>query len=208
MVSSSRQLRRNEPRDVALPNFLIIGAAKAGTTSLYRYLEQHPEVYMSPVKEPKFFALGGERLDYRGPGDEARMRGASVTSLEDYRELFRGVSTETAVGEASTLYLYSERAAARIKHHVPDVKLIAVLRNPVDRAYSDFLHLVRDGIEPLTDFPQALEAEESRIRSRWAPMWHYRRRGFYHPQLKPESTEGGRRVSVLKQQEGAPVLLG
>ena len=183
LPSSSRE-RTNESRGAALPNFLIIGAAKAGTTSLYHYLGQHPQVYMSPVKEPKFFALEGQQLDYRGPGDAERMKSASVTTLQDYQELFEGVSTEIAVGEASTLYLYSEKASASIKHHLPEVKLIAVLRNPVDRAYSNFLYLVRDGIEQLNDFSQALEAEESRIRGRWAPMWHYRQRGFYYLQMK------------------------
>ena len=163
-----------------MPNFLVIGAAKSGTTSLYHYLAQHPDVYMSPVKEPKFFALEGESPSFRGPGDG---EADAVTTLEGYRALFEGANGESAVGEATPLYLYLERALGRIKHHVPEAKLIAVLRNPVERAYSSFLHKVRDGRETTTDFAEALALEEERIREGWAYGWHYKRRGFYHEQI-------------------------
>jgi hypothetical protein len=165
-----------------MPNFLVIGASKSGTTSLYRYLEQHPEIFMSPVKEPKFFAYEGEKPDFRGPGDRLTIRD-TMTDLKDYEALFEGASDEKALGEASPIYLYSEKAVQRIKHHVPEAKLIAVLRDPAERAYSSFLHKTRDGREPLADFGEALEAEDGRIRDRWAPGWHYGRRGFYHEQL-------------------------
>ncbi|PLS87415.1 MAG: sulfotransferase [Actinobacteria bacterium] len=165
-----------------MPNFLVIGAAKAGTTSLYHYLNQHPEVFMSPVKEPKFFALEGEKPDFRGPGDREAWREA-ISSLDAYQALFEGVTDEKVVGEASPLYLYSEKAPARIKHHVPEARLIAVLRDPVERAYSQFLHKVRDGKEPLADFARAIEAEEGRVKENWAYGWHYKRRGFYYRQL-------------------------
>ena len=163
-----------------MPNFLVIGAAKSGTTSLYHYLAQHPDVFMSPVKEPKFFALEGERPSFRGPGDG---EADAVTTLEGYRKLFEGADGESALGEASPLYLYLEKALARIKHHVPEARLIAVLRNPVERAYSSFLHKVRDGRETTTDFAEALALEEERIRAGWAYGWHYKRRGFYHEQI-------------------------
>jgi hypothetical protein len=171
---------------MTLPNFLIIGAAKAGTTSLYDYLKQHPQIYMSSVKEPKFFAVEGEVLDFRGPGDldaTGPKRGV-VTELNAYQELFKDVSNEIAIGEASPWYLYIPKASSRIKHYIPDAKLIAILRNPVDRAYSNFLHITRFGREPLTDFAEALQAEEERIRARWEPHWHYKQMGFYYVQLK------------------------
>lgn len=167
---------------MTMPNFLIIGAAKSGTTSLYHYLGQHPQVYTSPVKEPRFFALEGEKLDFHGPGDQKALRG-SVTDIETYRGLFAGVSDEIAVGEASPLYMYSAKAPGRIERHIPEVKLVAILRNPAERAYSGFLHLVRDGLEPLDNFGRALEAEEDRIRRKYAPHWWYREGGFYHAQL-------------------------
>jgi hypothetical protein len=166
---------------MTLPNFLVIGAAKSGTTSLYRYLKQHPQVYMSPVKEPHFFTHEGERPNFRGPGDEW-MNTTFVYRLGDYRKLFAGVSDEKAIGEASTWYLGNPKAPDRIRHYIPEAKLIAILRNPVDRAYSAYLHLVRIGQEWL-DFARALREEEARIKANWNDIWHYKRGGFYHAQL-------------------------
>lgn len=165
-----------------LPNFLIIGAHKGGTTSLYHYLKQHPQVFMSSQKEPRFFALEGDPLDYRGPNDPASR--CDRATLAAYAELFEGVSSEAAIGEASTLYLYHERAPGRILHYVPDAKLIAVLRDPVDRAYSNFVYGRRDGFEPLEDFRDALASEDERVVQRWGPLWHYKRKGFYARQLR------------------------
>jgi len=163
---------------MTMPNFLVIGEARCGTTALYHCLKQHPQIYMSPVKEPKFFAYEGEELDFRGPGDMKAHRTA-ITDLESYRALFNGVADERAVGEVSPVYLYSHKAPERIGHHIPDSKLIAILRHPAERAYSSFLKLVRDNREPLTDFAQALEQEPQRIRDNWEPFWFYKLRGFY-----------------------------
>lgn len=167
---------------MTMPNFLIIGPAKSATTSLYQYLNQHPEIYMSPVKEPRFFAYEGENLDFAGPGDEIVAK-SSITALDSYRALFDGVKNEAAIGEASPNYLYVPKAPERIRHHIPDARLIAILRNPVERAYSNFMHNIRDGFEPLSDFGQVLREEQTRIRNRWAPRWHYRNQGFYYAQL-------------------------
>lgn len=164
-----------------MPNFLIIGAAKAGTTSLYGYLEQHPQVYMSSIKEPRFFALEGEKLDFRGPAQS--INHTSVTTLAEYFQLFEEATAQTAIGEASTVYLSHPLAAERIKHYIPDVKLIAVLRDPAERAFSSYLHLVRDGYETLS-FAEALEAEPVRIKENWQPLWYYKERGFYYRQLQ------------------------
>jgi Sulfotransferase family len=173
---------------MTLPNFLIIGAMKAGTTSLYHYLKQHPQVYMSNIKEPNFFALEGSNLNFNGAEGKERIqrwvKQESVTNIEEYRALFRRAANETAIGEASPLYLYSPEAPYRIRHYVPEAKLIAILRNPVERAYSAFLYMTRDGREPLREFSQALQAEESRIRDHWEWIWHYRHLGFYYTQLK------------------------
>jgi hypothetical protein len=166
-----------------LPDFLVIGAEKSGTTSLDRYLNQHPGIYMSPLKEPRFFALEGHKLDFDGPGDQtAAVQRSSVTTLDEYRALFCEASGEQAVGETSPIYLYLPEAADRIRRYVPEAKVIAVLRNPVDRAYSAYLHKVREGRETL-GFAEALEREEARLQSNWAPGWAYKRIGFYHAQL-------------------------
>ena len=167
-----------------LPNFLVVGAQKCGTTALYYHLKQHPQVYMSPEKEPHFFALEGETIVFRGPRDKEILDHIAVTDIEAYRELFAGVSNETAVGEASAVYLYSPKAPGRIRYHVPDAKLIIIIRQPAERAYSSFLHMVRDGREPFKDFERALEEEEARVRDNWSPIWHYKRAGFYHDQLE------------------------
>ena len=165
-----------------LPNFLVIGAAKAGTTAVYDYLKQHPQIYMSPLKETNFFALEGQEVRFRGLGDDGTINALSLTTLDAYLAQFGGVVHETAIGEASPLYLYSPRAADRIRHYIPDAKLIAILRNPVERAFSAFSHLVRDRREPL-DFGRALDAEDVRVHQGWEHIWHYTRMGFYHAQL-------------------------
>jgi hypothetical protein len=167
-----------------MPNFLIVGAAKSGTTALYEYLKQHPQVFMSFNKEPHFFAFEGKRPDFQGPGDQELYDDIGVSDIEVYRALFRGVAKETAIGEASVYYLYLPRARERIQHYVPDVKIIAILRDPAERAYSNFLHMIRDRKEPLSDFARALQAEEDRIQNNWGPLWHYRQVGFYYEQLK------------------------
>lgn len=165
------------------PNFAIIGTAKSGTTSLHHYLKQHPQVYVSPQKETNFFAFEGQEDWFRGPGDERDLRTAVITDPATYRKQFEAVSGEIAVGESSTWYLYSTRAAAKMRSRLPEAKLIAMLRNPVDRAFSSYLHLVREGREELS-FEEALLAEEERIAKRWAFMWHYRRAGFYAEQVE------------------------
>jgi len=166
-----------------LPNFLVIGAAKSGTTALYYHLKSHPQIFMSPIKEPAFFAMDGRLPDYSAPPGVVLPRRHLVTVEHEYRALFEGVTTERAIGEASP-YLGNPQAAERIRRTLPDVRLVAVLRNPIDRAYSNYLHQVRDGVEPCTDFRDALEAEEGRIRANWSPFWHYKGLGFYHHQLR------------------------
>lgn len=166
-----------------MPNFLIIGAGKGGTTSLYHYLGQHPDIYMSPLKEAKFFAYEGEQRVFTGPSDKEKNEGL-ITTLDRYQALFQGATVEKAVGEASPHYMFVPKACERIKHHIPRANLFAVLRDPIDRAFKSFLHLIRDGREPIRDFAKALEQEDQRMRDGYAPIWAYKGMGFYHTQLK------------------------
>ena len=166
-----------------LPDFLIIGAAKSGTTSLYRYLSQHPDVFTSPVKEPNFFAFAGEKVDFQGPGDAQNANAWSVTTLDKYRALFDEADDTAVAGEASFTSLYMPAAPACVQRHCPDVKLIALLRDPAERAYSSFAFRLQAGHEPCFDFETALNCEETRIRQNWSPAWHYQRLGFYYAQL-------------------------
>ena len=141
-----------------LPNFLIIGVQKAGTSSIYEYLKQHPDVYMSPLKETNFLSRDWSLEDpakHQKRNEERRAYGRRecIDSIDKYQDLFDGVTTEAAIGEASPNYLFrSEKAIAQIQKYVPDAKLIAILRNPVERAYSDYLMHVREEIqgEPLS----------------------------------------------------------
>lgn len=166
-----------------MPNFIIIGTAKAGTTSLCNYLAQHPQIYMSPIKEPHFFSFEKKDLKFNGPGDREISK-KFITNIQDYYGLFKNVSEEKAIGEASSTYLYISKAAERIHRVIPETRLIVILRNPVDRAYASYLHLVRDGRESTSDFAIALQLEKERIKNNWMPLWHYLNRGFYYSQLK------------------------
>jgi hypothetical protein len=146
-----------------LPNFFIIGAPKAGTTSLYHYLDQHPEIFMSAIKEPHFFAAEvreehgdpefrrrmalesrGLRDFLSGPMREKRF-GGIVADWEDYLRLFANASNESALGEASGCYLWSPTAPGRIAERIPNAKILVMLRDPADRAFSQYLHGLGNG---------------------------------------------------------------
>lgn len=166
-----------------LPNVLMIGAARCGTTALYHLLKQHPQIFLPVQKELDFFPAEGKKLNFRGPCDY-NMNNRAVTRLEKYASYFSEVKDEKAVLEISPWYLYSEIAAERIYHHIPDVKIVVMLRNPVDRAFSHYVLMRKLGFEPLLDFSEALKEEERRIRDNWAFGWHYLRVGLYAEQLK------------------------
>lgn len=170
-------------RDSVLPNLLILGAAKSGTSSLYRYLGQHPQVFMSRFKEPTFFVWEGREYDIRGPGVEPIGK-RMVKDIDSYLRLFSDGSHERIRGEASTGYLHTPGVAERIRHHVPEAKLMAILRNPIDRAYSAFLHAQRLGLEPMSDFEQALDAEPHRVSTGWIGLTAYTTVGMYAEQLE------------------------
>ena len=163
-----------------MPNFLIVGAAKSGTTSLYSYLNQHPDIFMPKWKELSFF-IG----DPAGPIHK-------VKKPEFYHKVFSKVTHQAAVGEASTIYLYDESTPKRIKEILGTIKIIIVLRNPVDMAYSLYNHQVRKEGETLKNFEAALEAEANRIRDPvfrkkcygWHANYYYYHRGLYYEQVK------------------------
>lgn len=165
-----------------LPDFLIIGAARAGTTALHSYLRQSPDIFMPAHKEPNFFAFEDEVLACRGPG--AEFINNSVTRMADYRALFADAAPGMRRGEASPLYLYSPKAPARIAHHLPDVRMVAILRNPVDQAFSHFLYATKYRIEPIADFTEALRREEERMAAGWQPLFGYSTFPRYAEQLE------------------------
>jgi Sulfotransferase family len=158
---------------VTLPNFIVIGAAKAGTTSLYWYLAEHPAVFMSPVKETNYFAYGLDadgRLLYGDPEYHA----FPVKTLEEYQQLFAGAAHARAVGEASPIYLECPQAAQRIRTLLPAVQIICSIRHPVDRAYSDYVMYLRHRgrrLDPVRDLTTT--AAWAQPDSRWMQIGRY-----------------------------------
>lgn len=172
-----------------LPNFILFGAPKAGTTSLHKALDQHPEVWMSQNKEPVFF--GSSRFFRENEKDKEsdtdptgdKFRRGTVDDPENYLALFNGVTDEKAIGEASITYLRSFIACRRLSRLLPDVKLVAVLRQPADRAWSNYWYLVQGGLEPAPTFEAALADEPNRIQAGWSGMTHHKEWGYYGRQL-------------------------
>ena len=118
------------------PNFFIVGAPKAGTTSLYAYLKETKDIYMSPVKEPRYFQIRIPESYLPRISDKAK-----------YLKLFRKVTDEKAIGEATPTYLQDPESAKLIHNVVPDARIIILLRDPVERAFSHYLTIKSQGIE-------------------------------------------------------------
>ena len=166
-----------------MPDFLVIGAPKAGTTALHATLAEHPGLYLSPIKEPKFFLTDGPPPAKGGPGDALTYR-EHVWRRADYEALFAPAPAGTLRGESTPLYLYDRAAMRRIRDTVPDAKLIVIVRDPVERAHSNWTHLWSAGLEPVSDFVRACDQEERRIAAGWASFWHYAGLGRYGEQLQ------------------------
>jgi hypothetical protein len=166
-----------------LPDFLLVGAPKAGTTALHAALAQHPELFLSGVKEPKYYLCGDSPPPaYRGPGD-AHSNQEWIWQRQRYLDLFADAGEDQLAGESTPLYLYHRDARRRIASDLPRARLVAVLRDPVDRAYSNWMHLWADGLEPCADVVEACNLEAKRVDDGWAPFWHYRGLGMYGRQL-------------------------
>jgi hypothetical protein len=168
---------------VAMPDFLVIGAPKAGTTALHAALAAHPGLYMSAIKEPKFFLTDGPPPTKGGPGDALTYR-EHVWRRGDYEALFDPAPPGTLKGESTPLYLYDRAAMRRIRDTLPEARLIVIVRDPVERAHSNWTHLWSAGLEPVADFIRACEQEERRIAAGWASFWHYVGLGRYGEQLE------------------------
>jgi len=167
---------------MALPDFLVAGVPKAGTTALHAALSRHPGFYLSPVKEPKFFLTDGPPPTRGGPGDALTYR-EHIWRRDRYEAIFDAAPPGTLRGESTPLYLYDPAAMVRIRALIPDVRLIVIIRDPVERAHSNWTHLWSAGLEPVGDFVRACEEEERRIDAGWASFWHYTRLGRYGEQL-------------------------
>ena len=168
---------------MALPDFLVIGAPKAGTTALHTALARHPELYLSPVKEPKFFLTNdGPPPTRGGPGDAQTYR-EHIWRWDDYEALFNAAPAAALCGESMPFYLYDRGAQRRIRALIPEARLIVLVRDPVERAHSNWAHLWSAGREPIEDFVRACAEEERRIAAGWSAFWHYIQLGKYGEQL-------------------------
>ena len=166
---------------MAHPTFLIVGAAKAGSTLLFEHMQQHPQIYMN-VKAPKFLIF--DAIDYPHGGPDVD-KITYIKTWAEYQASFAKAETGQHIGEASASYLYQYQAAIpNIKKYLgDDVRIIMSLREPVSRAFSAYANQVRDGFEPLS-FREALAAEPQRIAENYPFIWHYQAAGYYHEQVK------------------------
>jgi hypothetical protein len=182
-----------------LVDFVVVGAAKCGTTALDEYLRQHPDLTFPDVREPNYFAFAGSPPEYRDhQGRPAPIVASSITDETSYRSSFdsRGLR-----GETSPAYLYVPGTAERMARLAPGARIIAILREPAARAFSAYQHLVREGREPLS-FTAALDAEDERIAQGWGLLWRYVDTGRYATQLRRFARHfPADRILVLRHEE-------
>lgn len=158
---------------MTVPSFIVIGVAKAGTTSIYRYFDQHPQAYMYPEKGTNYFGYEDARdWQWWDEGDPPQLRHFQARTFEDYEAAFAGATDEPAVGEVSPQYFRSPTAARRMREALPDVQVIASLRNPAERAFSGFLMRTRRGESVRTAYEEL------------TPTASHVKEGFYYTRLK------------------------
>ncbi len=184
----------------ALPTFLVVGAVKAGTTSLHEYLMQHPDIYMSPVKETNFFSdadmdFDHFNVDYRqdvshdlekffSGSMSGKIHIAHIRSWDHYKELFRNVTSEKAIGEVSNSYLYCPLTASAIRERLPDAQIVMVLRNPVDRLFSQYVMNLKLGKIIERDLLKEIANDRQKEHKGWGVSHLYVEVGMYAEQVK------------------------
>jgi hypothetical protein len=161
------------------PNFFVVGAQRAGTTSLYTYLNGHPDIFMPEIKEPHYFA----RVEH---GHEVILRSLLskvINTEEEYLELFKGAGSRPLLGEASPFYLYDPEAPARIKEKSPDARIIALLRDPIERAHSSYLVARLEGRETKS-FYESVREDYARAHKALGVSYLYIELGLYSEQVQ------------------------
>lgn len=153
------------------PNFFIAGMPRSGTTSMYTYLKQHPDIFLSIYKEPNFFCKDLKPGLY------------SIQDPELYSSLFVDAENKKRIGESSVWYLYSRTAASHIKKFNPTAKIIVMLRNPVDMIYSLHSLYVRTGNEDITEFQKALDIQPHRMKGLFIPKTCYFPEGLFYTEV-------------------------
>ena len=162
------------------PDFIVIGAGKSGTTALDKYLAQHRDIFMALRKEPNFFGLEDVDPDSYELEESKQYHLKSVYKKDEYLKLYDGARETQKTGEISNLYMFSNEACSSIKKYAPDAKLIALLRQPADRLYSRYLHMVREEVTiPYDDFSKVFQKD-----SIWWKRPDLINEGFYYKHLK------------------------
>lgn len=164
-----------------LPNFLIVGAAKSGTTSLHFYLKEHPEIYLPKLRKETFFLVDHKNILGEGPRNIGKN---IIKNLDEYQRMFLGSEKYKAIGEACVAYLYFyKNTIPNIIRYLDNPKIIIILRNPIERAFSNYLYHVKVGFEDL-NFEEALEAQEKRKDDNWWWGFQIIDPGLYYNQVK------------------------
>lgn len=183
-----------------LPNLVVAGAPKCGTTSLYHYLKQHPEVYLPARKELHYFTRDHLTRDTAGPGDTAVLQHLCKNRAA-YEAEFAGVGVEKVLGDISPSYFDFAEVASAMRRELEDARIVILLRDPVAKAFSQYMHLVRDGRETLS-FYDALQAEAERAGRHWSMIWRYAASSLYAERLRKYlDAFGGERVRIYLFEE-------
>jgi hypothetical protein len=184
-----------------LPTFFLVGAPKAGSTSLHHYLGQHPDICMSLIKEPHYLSeeiriekfednmrvraesrAAETRAWLRGP-DNSKFSGGPIVEWDDYVRLFRHATNEKAIGESSVCYLWSKTAPSNIAARFPDARILIMLRNPVERAFAQYVHAMSMAKAPFS-FPNYLDRAFASPRTGISEVHPFLEFGLYHEQLR------------------------
>jgi len=177
-----QRLNRTDTIEFA-PDFFVVGAAKAGTTAVYQWLRSHPAAFLPIVKEPSYFAYPDiSPVPSNGPYDPKYVSEISRDN-KSYARLYNGAG-QRRTGDISPVYLLDEHAAERIAAARPSARIIIILRDPVERAFSQFMHHVRDGLETSQTFEEALDAEPQRLFEGWSWGHGYATHGHYAAQIE------------------------
>jgi len=179
------------------PNVFIVGFAKCGTTTLANLLSKHSSINMPSKKELHYFESKYEDFPLNGPGDR---KSPEIQSLDDYLSFYKGAS-EPYLIDATPAYIVTDGVEKDLFEFNNEAKIIIMIRNPVQRCFSNYKHLVRDGKENL-DFNNALKAEEERQEKNWSQFWRYKDNSLYHDRIKKYyDLFGKKNVKVIITEE-------
>jgi hypothetical protein len=167
-----------------MPNLFVVGSAKTGTTSIYELLSKHPDIFVPKLKELNFMAFENDGPNLEGPGDKEHGAAFSITKIDKYLDQYSGWEKQTWALDCSPAYLYFKSAPYRIKKYSSEAKIIIVLRNPVECAFSMYAMMKRDRREPEKSFYKAFKKSTERLHQGWEWAWDYAGYFLFYEQVK------------------------